>query len=63
MSGEWSVARVLTFLLVFAVVAPAVGGLPLCFEFDDLPGMTGAAYCWGSEVVDGQLSAKTFNQR
>ena len=43
MSGEWSVARVLTLLLVFVVVAPAVSGLAVCVELDDLPGMIGAA--------------------
>ena len=39
MSGELSVALVLTLLLVFVVVAPAVGGLAVCVELDDLPGM------------------------
>ena len=43
MSGEWSVARVLTLLLVFVVVAPAVGGLAVCVEHDELPVMIGAA--------------------
>ena len=42
LSGEWSVARVLTLLLVFVVVAPAVGGLAVCVELDDLPEMIGA---------------------
>ena len=42
-SDESSVARDLTLLLVFVFVAPAVGGLAVCVELDDLPGMIGAA--------------------
>ena len=44
LSVEWSVARVLMLLLVFVVVAPAVGGLAVCVELDDLPGMIGAVW-------------------
>ena len=43
LSGEWSVAQVLTLLLVFVVVAPAVSGLAECVEHGDLPGMIGTA--------------------
>ena len=41
MSGEWSVARVLTLLLVFVVVAPAVGGLAVCVELVPGSGQSG----------------------